>query len=61
MILKFQYNYKVNVMNPTKLQENVLCWYSDLSYLENNILKVLKNSTTGSGPSFIVKKMATNG
>src|SRR6218665_1030653 len=34
---------------PTKLQENVLCWFSGLSVLENNILKVLKKWTTRSG------------
>jgi len=43
------------------LQEKALCWFSGLSGLEDNILKVYKNLTTGSGPSMMSEKMATNG
>ena len=43
--------------DPPKFPENVLCWFSGLSDLENNILKANKNCITGSD----VKKMEANG
>jgi len=44
-----------------KLQRHVLFWFSGLSNLKNNILKVGQNCDTGSHPNMTSKKMTANG